>query len=494
MLLWRSEKSRLRDGRTVEDAAAFAATRRPVMSTRSGRGEEEGGSEGPGTPSETLFETVVDSISDGVFAVDLQWRVTCFNRAAERTTGLEREAVLGRPCSEVLQANICKEACALRTTMETGRPIVNLPIHIRDASGNAVPLTISTAILRDAQGRIRGGVETFRDLRLVRKLLNEVESPGERDEIITQDPGFRSLLETVPTIAQSESTVLIEGESGTGKGLLARAVHRHSQRSDGPLVEVNCGALPEPLLESELFGYRAGAFTGATKDKRGRVTAARGGTLFLDEIGELPLAVQVKLLRLLQERLYEPLGDVRSLTADVRIVAATNRDLAELTGLNRFRRDLFYRINVIRLELPPLRERLADVPLLADDFLRHLSMTRGKVVRGLSQEALRLLLGYRYPGNVRELRNILEHGYVLTTGRTIGANDLPGWFLDSFPPGKARPHGNLQEAEARAIRESLARHGGSRTEAARTLGIHRSTLHRKMRRLGIEFPPGGGRS
>jgi PAS domain S-box-containing protein len=437
---------------------------------------------------------VVDSISDGVFAVDHDWRIICFNRAAEQTTGLRREQALGRSCSEVLQANICEQACALRTTMRTGKPIVNLPIHIRDASGNQVPLTISTAILRDAQGQVIGGVETFRDLRLVRELLSEVESLGGRDEIITQDPGFRSLLETVPTIAKSESTVLIEGESGTGKGLLARAIHRHSQRSDGPLIEVNCGALPDQLLESELFGYKAGAFTGATRDKRGRVTAARGGTLFLDEIGELPLALQVKLLRLLQDRLYEPLGDVRSLTADVRIVAATNRDLAELTSQQRFRRDLYYRINVIRLKMPPLRDRLADVPLLASDFLRRLSMTRGKVVEGLSREALWLLLEYRYPGNVRELRNILEHGYVLTTEPTIGVNDLPGWFLDSFPPGKARPQSNLQDAEARAILDSLARHSGSRTRAAKSLGIHRSTLHRKIRRLGIRLPPGDGRS
>lgn len=439
------------------------------------------------------FEAVLDSISDGVFAVDAEWRITCFNPAAERTLGVSRQEALGRPCRDVFRSNICAEACALRYTIETGRPIVNLPIQIRSASGARVPVTVSTALLRNFEGDVVGGVETFRDLNLVRALLSDVERLEGRSPIISADPRVLKLLDIVPTIAQSESTVLIEGESGTGKGLLARAIHDSSARSSGPMVTVNCAALPETLLESELFGYRRGAFTGAVRDKPGRVETAEGGTLFLDEIGDLPPSVQVKLLRLLQERQYEPLGEVASRAADVRIVAATNRDLTRMVADGSFRRDLYYRINVIRLEMPPLRERTVDIPPLAEAFLRRLSSTRGKVVEGISREALKRLMGYQFPGNVRELENVLEHGYVLCDGPRIEEHDLPDWLLQQqAPDDRGRP--NLADLEARLIRDVLARNRWSRTDAARELGIHKTTLHRKIRRLGLELPPQDGRT
>jgi transcriptional regulator with PAS, ATPase and Fis domain len=305
----------------------------------------------------------------------------------------------------------------------------------------------------------------------------------------------KKLLEIVPTIAQSDSTVLIEGESGTGKGLLAAAIHAASGRRDRPMVTINCGALPETLLESELFGYRRGAFTGADRDKPGRVAAASGGTLFLDEIGDVPLAVQVKLLRLLQERTVEPLGGIESVPVDVRVVAATNRNLLQRVDEGRFREDLYYRINVIRLEMPPLRERPADVPLLADAFLRRLSMGRGKVVDGLSRAALRRLMAYRFPGNVRELENVLEHAYVLCGGPQIEESDLPEWLAGSDGGCAPEPPGSLAEVEAQFIRQVLARNRWNRAAAARELGIHKTTLHRKIRRLGIDLPEGrDGRS
>jgi PAS domain S-box-containing protein len=445
--------------------------------------------------SDDRFETIVNSISDGVFSVDHEWRITCFNAAAERTLGVTREDAMGRRCSEVFRSNICAEACALRYTMETGNPIVNLAITIRDAAGRRVPVTVSTALLRDHHGNVIGGVETFRDLNLVKHLLKEVERTADTPEIITADARVKKLLEIVPTIALSDSTVLIEGESGTGKGLLARSIHAASGRRDRRLVTVSCGALPESLLESELFGYRRGAFTGADRDKPGRVQAAEGGTLFLDEIGDLSLSIQVKLLRLLQDRVYEPLGEVTPHTADVRIVAATNRSLSSRVEQGKFRQDLYYRINVIRLEMPPLRERAADIPLLADAFLRRLSMVRGKVIEGLSRSALRHLMDYAYPGNVRELENILEHAYVLCTGRLIEEGDLPEWFLaqDASPTGGSAS--TLDEAEAAFIFKVLADNRWSRTAAARQLGIHTTTLHRKIRKLGIELPVGeDGRS
>ena len=445
-------------------------------------------------PCDNRFEAVVHSISDGVFAVDSEWRITCFNRAAERTIGMRRAEALGRRCRDVFRSSICKDACALRYTMETGEPVVNLPIHIRDASGRIVPVTVSTALLRDAEGQVIGGVETFRDLNLVKSFLNEVEGAHDGPRIVTSDPRLRKLLEDLPTIARSESTVLIEGESGTGKGLLAQAIHAQSPRRDRAMVTVSCGALPETLLESELFGYRRGAFTGADRDKPGRVRVAEASTLFLDEIGDLPLAVQVKILRLLQDRLYEPLGDVTSHTADVRVLAATNRNLAQLVDEGRFRSDLFYRVNVIRLEMPPLRDRLADVPLLADAFLRQLSMRRGRIVDGLSRAALKHLMEHDYPGNVRELENILEHAYVLCKGSYIEQGDLPDWLLAEGETSTARRANTLEEVEAELITRVLARNRFNRTETASELGMHPTTLYRKIRRLGMELPPRDGRS
>jgi transcriptional regulator with PAS, ATPase and Fis domain len=322
--------------------------------------------------------------------------------------------------------------------------------------------------------------------------LSNVEHLVGGGPIITADPRVKKLLDIVPTIAQSESTVLIEGESGTGKGLLAHAIHDSSARSEAPMITVNCAALPETLLESELFGYRKGAFTGADRDRPGRVQAAEGGTLFLDEIGEFPASIQVKLLRLLQDRKYEPLGDVNSRSADVRIVTATNRNLSKMVGEGSFRRDLYYRINVIRLEMPPLRERTADIPPLADAFLRRISATRGKVVEGVSRSALRRLMNHDYPGNVRELENILEHGYVLCTGRRIEEDDLPDWLLDQADGGDGMM--SLEELEAAFIRDVLARNRWNRTDTARDLGIHKTTLHRKIRKLAIDLPPEDGRT
>jgi len=444
-------------------------------------------------PCDERFEAIINSVSDGVFAVDEEWRITCFNQAAERTTGLKSEEALGRRCSEVFRSNICQEACALRYTMETGQPIVNLLIHIQNTRNERVPVTVSTALLKDKDGRIIGGVETFRDLNMAKRLLLKIEAGQTPDQIITQDPRLLHVLEIVPTIAQSVSTVLIEGESGTGKGLLAKAIHRESGR-DGRLVTINCGALPEQLLESELFGYKTGAFTGATKDKPGRVLAAEGGTLFLDEIGDLPQSLQVKLLRLLQEKVYEPLGDVRTVSTDVRIVAATNRGLARLVEDGVIRQDLYYRINVIRMEMPPLRERMGDVPLLTEAFLRRLSTTRGKVVDGLSREAHWRLMQYDFPGNVRELENILEHAYVLCAGRRIEVPDLPDEFLAKTPEIHRDSRSSLSDLEARFIRDVLKSKGWNRVEAARELGIHKTTLHRMIRRLGIQLPSVDGRS
>jgi len=441
------------------------------------------------------FQAVLSSISDGVFTVDSDWRIGCFNRAAEEITGHSRDAVIGRPCHEVFRTNICAEACALRYTMETGRPIVDLDVTIETRSGEVVPVSVSTALLRDEEGTVIGGVETFRDLRQVRQLQKAVLKDYSFEDIVGKSAGMRELFSKLDIVAASGSTILLTGETGTGKELFARAIHRRSSRRDGPFVAVNCGALPETLVEAELFGHVKGAFTGAIADKPGRIAMADGGTLLLDEIGDLPPGVQVKLLRFLQDLTFEPLGASRTRRADVRIICATHRNLSELVKEGDFREDLFYRIDVIRLEIPPLRRRREDIPLLVQHFVDSLNLLKGGAVTGVSAEAMRRILSHPFPGNVRELENVVEHGFVLCPAGLIRPEHLP---LDRLTPpadssgGSAR--GLLDELEREGIVRALEENEGNRLKTARALGFHKTTLFRKMKRLGITPPRIDGRS
>jgi PAS domain S-box-containing protein len=441
-------------------------------------------------------ETILDSISDGVFTVDGEWRVSSFNRAAERITGVSRSDAIGRRCSDVFRASMCETQCALRHTLETGRPVVNQAAFIVTADGRRVPISVSTALLKDRGGRVVGGVETFRDLSLIEELRKEIRGRCQVGDIVTRSAAMRRLLDVLPRIAESESTVLLQGETGTGKELFARAIHQQSPRRSGPFVAVSCGALPDTLLESELFGYRKGAFTGATHDKAGRFALARGGTLFLDEIGEVSPALQVRLLRVLQEREYEPLGATRTEKADVRVVAATNRDLGSLVERGLFRQDLYYRIKVMKLELPPLRERREDVPLLTEHFLNVYNAVQNKQVSGVSPDVLGVLTAHHYPGNVRELQNVIEHAFVLVSEGQIELQHLPPELVPVAPRVEVgrRMAETVSVLEAQAIREALSRAGGNRNAAARELGMHKSTFFRKARRLGVKLPERDGRS
>jgi PAS domain S-box-containing protein len=439
------------------------------------------------------FNVILDSIADGVFTVDRDWRVTSFNRAAEEITGVPRDEAIGRLCREVLHANICESACALHQTMETGKPVINKPVYIVTTDGRRLPISISTALLRDEDGNVIGGVETFRDLSVVEELRKELEGRHTFEDIISRNHEMQRLFSLLPDVAASESTVLIEGPSGSGKELLARAIHNLSPRRDGPLVVVNTAALPDTLLESELFGYKAGAFTDARTDKPGRIALAEGGTVFLDEVGDMSPACQVKLLRVLQEREYEPLGATEPVAADVRVLAATHRDVDRLVEDGTLRRDLYYRLNVVRLTLPPLAERKEDIPLLVDHFLARLETLRGKGVSGVSEQAMALLLRHDWPGNIRELENAVEHAHVLCRGGEIRPEHLPAHLLPEDSAASAGPR-TLREVERDAIREALARNGGHRAATAEELGIDRGTLRRKIRRLGIEVPgEGAGR-
>ncbi len=438
------------------------------------------------------FEAVLRSISDGVFTIDLDGTITCFNRAAEEITGFTRDEAIGQPCRSIFRSALCNGACALRYTIEHDTPVVDLMVHITSASGEEIPVSISTALFRDRSGTLVGGVETFRDLRQVEVLRKKVEQSYTFRDIVSKSEAMQRVLETLPTIAASESTVLITGESGTGKELVARAIHDLSGRVQGPFVPVNCAGIPDTLLEAELFGYEAGAFTGAVKAKPGRFARAEGGTLFLDEIGELPMHLQAKLLRVLQERMYEPLGGLRQVKADVRILAATNRDLDAMIEGGTFRRDLYYRINVFRMELPPLRDRTGDIPLLIDHFIRRLAAERGKRIGGVSTAALSILTQHDWPGNVRELQNTIEHGFVLAPGPVIDVEHLPAAFRPAQPiPSEAT---TLEDLERAFILAALEKNHYNREATARQLGIHKTTFFRKIRKLGIELPKIDGRS
>ncbi len=455
---------------------------------------EPGGGDGV-VPAST--DAILESISDGVFTVDDRWRITSFNRAAEAITGVPRAEAIGRRCFEVFRSSMCEAACALRETLQTGQPIIGRSGYIVDAEGRRIPVSLSTAVLRGPGGEVRGGAETFRDLSEVETLRQQLAGRHQVGELTSLSAAMQRVFAVLPAIAESESTVLVCGETGTGKELLARTIHALSGRKDGPFVAVNCGALPDTLLESELFGYRAGAFTGADSDRPGRFAAARGGTLLLDEIGEVSPALQVRLLRVLQERTYEPLGSSTPERADVRVIAATNRDLAAAMADGTFREDLYYRIHVIRVDVPPLRERKDDLPLLVEQFLARLNRLHGKAVAEVAPEALSLLLAHDWPGNVRELENVIERAHVLCRGEVIGLEHLP----DQLTAGAAAAgvasldlRRSRDALDAQAIRTALTRSGGNRTAAARALGIHKSTLYRRMDRLGIAIPGRDGRS
>jgi PAS domain S-box-containing protein len=438
---------------------------------------------------------ILDSIADGVFTVNKDFIITSFNRTAEGITGVPQGEALGKPCCEVFKADICEADCALKHTTRTGKPLINRPIPILNADGERIPISVSTALLRDRQGRIIGGVETFRDLSVVEALRQEVEGRHRLADMISRNVRMREIFSILPDIAESGSAVLIEGESGTGKEILARAIHDLSTRKNGPMVAVNCGAIPDSLLESELFGHVAGAFTDAKRNKQGRFALARKGTLFLDEIGDVSHALQTSLLRVLQEKKYEPLGSERTVDADVRIITATNRDLAEEVREGRFRRDLYYRINVVRLQLPPLRDRKEDIPLLADHIIGRMNLVRNRNITGVARPVLDEFFRYDWPGNIRELENVIEHGFILCPGGQIQCWHLPDTFScpeKNRPASHAMPAGNtLADIEARAIHDALVRNGWNRSAAARELGINKTTIWRKCKRFGIEQPVEG---
>ncbi len=432
------------------------------------------------------FPLILDVLDQGVFTVDKSTAITSFNRAAERITGYSAAEVVGRRCSEIFRTLMCETGCPLRQSILTREPNKQKGIYIQSRGGRYVPLSVATAPLLTQDGELLGGVEIFQDMSSMVDLEKRLEDRFHVLDVIGRSRVMQDLFKTIPMLADTLSTVLITGASGTGKELVARTIHAMSGRRDRPFIAINCAAIPETLLESELFGHSRGAYTDARQDRVGRIAAAEKGTLFLDEIGDLPKSMQVKLLRFLQEHAYEPLGANRTVRADVRVIAASHRKLDEMVASGEFREDLYYRLNVVQLHMPTLRERMEDVPLLLDHLLAVFRQRTGKDIQGFNQEAMGAIFDYEWPGNVRELENMVERAFILCSEGYIGPQHLPPSLLKNGNRGAIQVWSASGKGDpSMEIREALARHGGNRTHAAKELGIHRITLIRRMHRLGI---------
>ncbi len=438
-----------------------------------------------------LFKVILSSIADGVFTVDSNRMITSFNRAAEKITGVPASQAIGKHCQDVFHSDIC-EYCLLKDTLETGINAIDRPVNIINSQGEKIPISISTAVLKDEEGNALGAVETFRDLSTIEHLRKELSRNYSLEDIISKSPKMHKLFAILPDIAESESTVLIQGPSGSGKELFARAIHNLSPRKKANYVVINCGTLPSQLFESEIFGYVKGAFTDAKKDKKGKLAAVNGGTVFFDEIGELPLSTQVKLLRLLQQREYEPLGSTETIKADIRIVAATNKDLKKLVAQAKFRDDLYFRLAVVKFDLPPLKDKREDIPYLVDHFIRKFNAKTGKKIISVSPNVMNTLMSYDFPGNIRELENIIEHGFVLCHGSIIKREHLPPELI-RFEKDSEVNKDILSTPVTESIDEqnqiisTLRNCSGVISKAAEELGIHRTTLWRKIKRYNINI-------
>jgi PAS domain S-box-containing protein len=448
---------------------------RPVESSRALPERNE-----PSPRERVRLQGILDSLADGLFTVDSERIVTSVNRTAEQILGLPESQIVGRPCWEVLAcaAGSARACPAIGAVFADGRRITNFETEYQDRAGRPLPVSLGIAPL-ERGGQIDGAVESFRDLRA------HAAAPSSDVALVLGNPRMRRVMELVDVLKDSDATVLLQGESGTGKGVVAALIHRLGNRAHKPFVKVNCGALPESLLESELFGHVKGAFTGAVRDTVGRFELADGGTIFLDEVGELSLATQVKLLRVLQEQELERVGSGRTLHVDVRVIAATNRDLAQLMAEGRFRPDLYYRLNVIPIELPPLRDRREDIPALVEHILARLA-GKGRKVKAVTPQVMDALLEHVWPGNIRELENTLEHAVVCSKGSVIELSALPRSVVvrpDDLAPRRPPPRGDAQ------LLDALASHRGNRAAAARALGVNRTTVWRRLKRLGGDAAP-----
>jgi PAS domain S-box-containing protein len=448
-------------------------------------------------------EVILNAINDGVVTIGLDRKVHYINEAALRILGYARDEALGAECASVIRCAACAtKDCLLDQTLATGRDIRSYDTYLINKAGAEIPITVNATLLKDDDGTVIGEVEVIRDISEQAKLTEELHGKFSFGHIIGKNHRMQEIYDILPAVAATKTTVLIEGETGTGKELIAHAIHEHSPRAGRPFVKFNCAALAEGVLESELFGHVKGAFTGAIADKRGRFAQADGGTIFLDEIGDIPPTTQIRLLRVLQEEAFEPVGGTQTVQVDVRVIAATHRDLKKMVRDGEFREDLYYRLRVMPLQIPPLRERHDDIPLLINHFIADFNTEMGKGVEDVSPEAMDLLMNYGYAGNVRELENILEHAMVLCSGNQVTVHCLPREVLHArtdlmqIAPGAAegddllhldaRATDPLKEVEREAILKVLDQCGWRLGRAAERLNMSRTTLWRRMKRYHLE--------
>jgi PAS domain S-box-containing protein len=440
-----------------------------------------------------------------VLTVDRDHRISSFNRAAERLFAIDASEALGKDCRRILRASFgpAQHDCPMGDLAESGKPRSDVDGTLVRADGRIVPVSASWAFFEDEAGERLGFVISFRSFEEIERLAEERKGKFHLHDIVGKTPRIRQIFDMIDVVKDTDSTVLVTGESGTGKGLFARAIHDLSPRRGKPFVKVNCAALTETLLESELFGHVKGAFTGAIADKVGRFEAADGGTIFLDEIGEISPALQVKLLRVLQDREFERVGSSKTQRVDVRVIAATNRDLKAAMAAGQFRGDLYYRLNVIPISVPALRDRREDIPLLVEHVLKGLKRRGMERVRAVSPEAMRCLMEYPWPGNIRELENVLERGMVCARGRILSVEDLPDELREYRRPRRESPPETAKGGEAEGVEKNespgyggeggereillrnLEKYRWNRKDAAAALGIDRTTLWRRMKRLGV---------
>ena len=457
------------------------------------------------------WRDICHAIQEGVFIVDPQGRIIMANDAMTRLTGYTQEELAGQRCALFGCDTCARERASVQGAwcpLFAGRGSQAKRCHIRRKDGTLLPVFKNQSLIHDAAGKVMGAVESVLDLTELDRLDRKVETlarlldrTGAFHGMVGASPTMNRLYDILEKAARSDAPVLLLGESGSGKELAARAIHELGGRSTGPFVQLNCAALNESLLESELFGHAKGAFTGAHRQRQGRFEAADGGDIFLDEIGDAPLSIQVKLLRVLETKTVERVGENKSVPVDVRLIAATHQNLPALIEQGRFRQDFYFRINVIPIELPPLRERMEDIPLLCDRFVEKMNALRGRAVSRVGQEAMALLLQHDFPGNIRELENIIEHAFVLCHEGEITVAHLPAYLLrresnaaapQAAPPSAGPPPSPIalqrQASEEEAILAALREHHYNRLAAARALGIHKSTLFRKLKKLNIALP------
>ena len=432
---------------------------------------------------------ILNCISDGVLTIDLDGRINYVNKAMQELLGYPDNAMIGKRCENFIRSNICAtEDCVLRRTLAKRERLSNYESFIENKEGRRVPVNINTDLLFDEAGSLIGIVEVFRDISQIKELKERLADVYRFGNIVTRDRKMKEIMAIIPSVAQARSTVLIEGESGTGKELIAKAIHNNSNRKDKPFIAVNCAAIPDTLIESELFGHVKGAFTGAHQDRVGRFELANQGTIFLDEIADMSLATQAKLLRVIQEEKFERVGGTKTIAVDVHIIAATNKSLLKEVKEGRFREDLFYRVSVFPIFLPPLRERREDIPLLITHFLEKFNKEMGKAIDNIAPQTMKVLLNYYYPGNIRELRNIIEHAFICIKDNTILPEHLPGELLregERFNITTSQAS-SLDIVEKEWILRVLEETGWKYAETARRLGISRTTLWRKVKSFGIE--------